>query len=84
MVQISLRRDEVAYILDELCYNSVMSLLGLSMNPHTQTLGKPAQLLQSLLQETPAQPKGRGKGKTKSTKGVGKSQKSTQASQGGS
>ena len=64
MVQTSLRMNDVWGILTEMANSTLWSLLGLSLKVHSQTLSRPAQLLQDSRDQTGHLPqKGRGKGK---------------------
>ena len=64
LLQVHLRQDDLWRILSGWNQNSLWGMLGLSVKGHTQTLSKPAQVLQTALQ--PTSNKGNGKGKTKS------------------
>ena len=64
ILQINHRESEVWEALVDLCHNTVWSLLGMSVKQHSQTLSKPAMLLQQTLGKGQAhQGKNRGRGK---------------------
>ena len=65
ILQINHRETEVWEVLVDLCHNTVWSLLGMSVKQHSQSLSKPAMLLQQTLgkgQASQGKSRGRGKG----------------------
>ena len=65
LLQLSHRDSDAWYLLQDLCQNTVWSLLGMSVKQHNMALSKPAQMLQDTLNHLPTtQTKGRGKGKS--------------------
>ena len=62
-LQLTIRDDSVWRILDDLTQNTVWSLLGVSLKTHTQSLSKPAQILNQLTTPGKGHSQGKGMGK---------------------
>lgn len=67
LMQVSMRHDELQTLLTILHGNTVWSLVGMSVKPHSQSHSRPAQHLMELLGK--GQGKSRSKGKAKGAKG---------------